>query len=171
MAPVVRTISVSTPIAAKPDTVFALIIDLPGYNKWLPHSTAYKGTTEVSDAPIVVGSKYVEKSPAGTRYGEVSELDFAKRRVAFKQPMRLAIGLELQIRVDMEVKEARAETNSSVGDVSSVVERTVGLEFPWYMVPVAGVVRGQFEEEIKRTMTEMKHYLERQAEERAAEGG
>src|SRR5688572_30069727 len=135
MAPVVRTIRVSTLITANPDTVFALIIDLPGYNKWLPHSTAYKGTTEVSDTPHVVGSKYVERSPAGTRYGEVYQLDHAERHVVFKQPMRLALGLEIQISVDMKVNETREGSTAGVDDVSSVVDRTVTLEFPWYMLP------------------------------------
>ncbi|KAF4948805.1 hypothetical protein FGADI_9362 [Fusarium gaditjirri] len=160
MTPVVRTIQVSTPIAANPDSAFALIIDLPGYNDWLPHSTAYKGITEVSDTPIVVGSKYVERSPAGTRYGEVYQLDPAQHHVAFKQPMRLALGLEIQIRVDMKVNEIREESTAGVDNVSSVVDRTVTLEFPWYMLPMAGVIAGQFEEEINRTMTEMKKYLE-----------
>ena len=163
MTPVVRTIRVSTAIAAHPDTVFALIIDLPGYNNWLPHSTAYKGTTEVSDTPITIGSKYVERSPAGTRYGEVFQLDHAQRHVAFKQPMRLALGLEIQIRVDMKVSQIGKGSDAGTGIESCVVDRTVRLEFPWYMSPVAGVVAGQFEVEIKRTMSEMRNYLEREA--------
>jgi hypothetical protein len=77
--------------------------------------------------------------------------------------MRLALGLEIQIRVDMKVNEIRGGSTADVDDVSSVVDRTVTLEFPWYMFPVAGVVTGQFEEEINRTMTEMRKYLERQA--------
>jgi hypothetical protein len=167
MAPVVRNIHVSTAIAADPDAVFALIIDLPAYNDWLPTSTAFKGTTEVSDTPIVVGTKYVERSPSGTRYSEVVELDHAQRHVAFRQPMRLALGMGIQIRVDMKVNDTTAGTAQGVHlsgvHLSSVVDRRVTLEFPWYMSPVAGVITGQFEKEIKRTMSEMRRYLERQA--------
>lgn len=164
MPSVVRTIAVLMPIAARPDTVFALIIDLPGYNEWLPHSAAYKGTTEVSDTPIVVGSKYIESSPSGTRYGEVCQLDHAQRHVVFKQPMRLALGLEIEIRVDMKVNESREGSAAGVEDVTSVVDRTVTLGFPWYMLPVAGLITAQFKEEINRTMAEMRRHLERHPE-------
>ncbi|KPI40470.1 uncharacterized protein AB675_7813 [Cyphellophora attinorum] len=167
MTPDVRTIRVSTPIAADPDAVFALIIDLPGYNDWLPTSSAYKGTTEVTDTPIVVGTKYIERSPSGTRYGEVCELDHVQRHVAFKQPMRLIFGLEIRIRVDMKVSDTTAGAAQGIHlsgvHLSSVVDRTVTLDFPWYMFPVAGVISGQFEQEIKRTMSEMRKYLENQA--------
>jgi hypothetical protein len=164
MAHVFRTIQVSTPIAANPDTVFALIIDLPGYNNWLPQSAAYKGTTEVSDTPIVVGSKYVERSPSGTRYGEVDQLDHSRRHVVFKQPMRLALGLEIRISVDMRVDESRGGSSADADGVSSIVDRTVTLEFPWYMLPAAGFITGQFDVEIKRTMAEMRKYLEGQVD-------
>ncbi|KAL2212465.1 hypothetical protein CC79DRAFT_1393692 [Sarocladium strictum] len=164
MSSVVRTILVATLIAASPYTVFALIIDLPAYNEWLPHSTAYKGTTEVSDTLIVVGSKYIERSPSGTRYGEVCQLDHAQGHVVFRQPMRLALGLEVQIQVDMKVNEARGKRAAGVEAVTSVVDRTVTLDFPWYMLLVAGLVTAQFKEEIDRTMTEMRRYLERHTE-------
>lgn len=163
MTSLVRTVETSTPIAADPDEVFALIIDLPGYNDWLPHSAAYKGTTEISGNPLTVGSKYVERSPSGTRQGEVVQLDHAQRHVAFKQPMRLIPGLTIQIRVDMKVNEVGGEGSTDVRAVSCVVDRTVALQFPWYMLPVAGVITGQFEEEIKRTMTEMKNHCEKRA--------
>lgn len=151
-----RVISVTTPIAAPPSVIFSLIIDLPGYNDWLPSSTAFKGTTSVSETPIRAGTTYVEESPAGTRRGKVTVLDEEARHVRFEQPMRMKpylLGVEIGITVDMKVLEGGQQG-------SGVVEREVTLEFPWIMSPVAGLVTRQFETEVKRTMSVMKAHLE-----------
>ena len=66
MAAGTHTIAVTTTVAAEADTIFALLIDLPGYSTWLPQSTAYKGTTEISDNPIKVGSQYIERRTSVT---------------------------------------------------------------------------------------------------------
>ncbi|KAF5702935.1 hypothetical protein FMUND_13247 [Fusarium mundagurra] len=162
MAPITRKVTVSTPIACPADTIFQLIIDLPGYNSWLPQSPAFKGTTEVSDTPIKVGSTYVERSPSGTRYGEVVLLDERERHVLFHQPMRLALGLQFDVQVDMKVED-RDESNGSEPArlKSSIVNREVTLRFPVYMYPVVGYIYKNFETEILRTMKEMKKHLER----------
>lgn len=156
MASLTRTIVVKTPIAATPSKTFSLIIDLPGYNTWLPSSPAFKGTTEVSETPIRAGSTYVENGPAGTRYGTVTLLDEGDRHVRFSQPMKMKpafLGVEIDITVDMKVLEA-AEADGSV------VVREVTLVFPWVMGLIIGSVAGQFEVEIKRTMEVMKRHLE-----------
>lgn len=150
-----RVIAVSTPIAADPSAVFALIVDLPGYNKWLPSSPAFKGTTTVSETPVRVGTTYVEESPAGTRRGKVVALDNDARHVRFAQPMDMKprfLGIKLDIIVDMKVLDE--------GEGGSVVEREVTLVFPWIMALAVGFVTKQFDVEIRRTMAIMKGHLE-----------
>lgn len=152
---ITRVISVSTPIAAAPSTVFALIIDLPGYNTWLPSSSAFKGTTSISETPIQVGTTYVEQGPAGTRYGKVVALDNEARHVRFAQPMGLKpefLGIQFDIAVDMKVNNGEED--------GSVVEREVTLVFPWIMGLAVGYITKQFDTEIRRTMAIMKGHLE-----------
>lgn len=150
-----HTITVSTTIAADPDAIFALIIDLANYDKWLPQSAAFKGTTEISDNPIRVGTKYVERSPDGTRYGEVLSLDTAMRHVRFHQPLKIwpeFLGLQIDVIVDMKVVEkAKGE---------SEVQREVVLTLPWIFGPLSGSITSQFEVEIRRIMKELKAHFE-----------
>src|SRR3712207_5423728 len=77
-----------TEIAAAADDVFATIVDLRGYGRWLPQSADYKGTVEISDGEVGEGTTYVERSPTGIRHGRITEFE-RPTRVAFHQPMTL----------------------------------------------------------------------------------
>jgi uncharacterized protein YndB with AHSA1/START domain len=91
-----------TDIHATPERVFSLLADLRDYDRWLPNSSAFRGTHRISDGPIGVGTTYVEPGPFGTRHGKVTEFE-PPRRLAFEQPMtgRLevlgVIGIRLQM--------------------------------------------------------------------------
>ncbi len=80
--------------------VFALLADLRDYPRWLPRSSAFKGTVQISDGPIGVGTTYVEPGPLGTRFGTVTAY-VPPARLDFRQPMTLkpaalgVIGIEL----------------------------------------------------------------------------
>lgn len=75
-------------IRASADRVFSLLVELRDYDRWLPPSTAFHGTSTISDGPIAVGTTYVEPGPMGVRHGVVTRL---VRPVAldFEQPMTL----------------------------------------------------------------------------------
>jgi uncharacterized protein YndB with AHSA1/START domain len=75
-------------IGATADRVFSLLADLRDYDRWLPGSPAFHGTSRISDGPIAVGTTYVEPGPLGTRHGVVTQLD-RPTRLAFEQPMTL----------------------------------------------------------------------------------
>ena len=75
-------------IRASAERVFALLVDLRDYGRWLPRSSAYKGTTTISDGPIAAGTTYVERSPFGTRRGTITEC-VAPTRLDFEQPMTM----------------------------------------------------------------------------------
>ena len=49
-----------TEIHSTAATVFGVIVDLRGYDRWLTPSTAYAGTTDISADPIAAGTTYVE---------------------------------------------------------------------------------------------------------------
>jgi uncharacterized protein YndB with AHSA1/START domain len=97
---VVIELSFEADIAASAERVFALLADLRNYGQWLPPSSAFYGTTEISDGPVGVGTTYVERSPVGVRHGVVTAL-VRPTRLDFEQPMTLkprllgSIGIKL----------------------------------------------------------------------------
>jgi uncharacterized protein YndB with AHSA1/START domain len=117
-------ISVTTDINAPAEKVFDVITDLQSYSKWLPDSTAFKGTTEVSNTPVKLGTTYVESTPGGVRSGKVLEFE-RPLKVVFHQPMKLnpvSEGLVIDIKVEVILKEK--------GERVTTVERNVYLEYP-----------------------------------------
>lgn len=68
------------------ETIFNLIVDFGGQERWLGKSSAFRGTHEVSSDPVVLGTTYREPGPLGVRHGEVVEFE-RPTRVAFHQPM------------------------------------------------------------------------------------
>ncbi|KAH6693579.1 hypothetical protein F5X68DRAFT_247918 [Plectosphaerella plurivora] len=155
MALITRTISLSQEIAINPSRAFACITDLAGYNTWLPQSDAFKGTTEISDNPIKVGTRYIETSPNGTRYGEVTALDEGSCHVRFHQPLKARpeiMGLQIDIVVDMRVDEGPHG--------GCVLQREMALGFPWIMWPLVGFITRQVELEVRRVVQVLKEHLE-----------
>lgn len=63
-------------------------MELREYDRWLPRSAAFKGTTEISAGPIAVGTTYVERGPLGIRHGRLTELE-RPTRLNFEQPMTM----------------------------------------------------------------------------------
>ena len=158
--PADRTINLTLDISAPADAVFGALIDLPGYNSWLPQSGVFKGTTEVSDTPLKTGSTYVEHSPSGTRFGEAEEVDFEGRHVVFHQPMKLrpfVLGIELDVTVDMRVTELEQD---GVRSPRCRLDRQIRLGIPLPLRLVAGTVEKQFRDESWRTMQLLKEHLE-----------
>ena len=156
MAPSIRTVQLSIDIQCPPDKVFAAVVDLPSYNEWLPKSDSFQGTTEFSETPVRTGTKYVEHSALGTRYGEVQKLDEAGHHVIFYQPMKMKpffLGMELDITVNMNVLPADGD--------GSVLKREVRVQIPALLGLGGGVIEKKFEVESWRTMEVLKAYLEK----------
>jgi uncharacterized protein YndB with AHSA1/START domain len=139
-------------IHASAETVFAILVDLRHYDRWLPTSDAFHGTTEISEGPITVGTTYVEHSPSGTRAGRVTEL-VAPTRVAFEQPMTMkprALGT-IGIRLGHTL---------TPGDGSVHVRRTLELALPVQLRLARPVVRRQFVAENERMMKALQAFAE-----------
>jgi uncharacterized protein YndB with AHSA1/START domain len=77
-----------TEIRASAERVFSLLVELRDYDHWLPRSASFRGTIEISQGPIAVGTTYVEPGPLGTRYGRLTEL-VRPMRLNFEQPMTM----------------------------------------------------------------------------------
>jgi hypothetical protein len=70
------------------EKLFDLIIDFRGQDRWLPGSSAFHGTTEISSNPVSLGTTYREPGPFGVRHGVVTEFE-RPLNLTFHQPMTL----------------------------------------------------------------------------------
>ncbi len=75
-------------IRAGAERVFSLLAELRDYDRWLPRSSAFRGTSKISDGPIAVGYDLCRAGTAGTRHGVVTAL-VRPTRLDFEQPMTL----------------------------------------------------------------------------------
>ncbi len=50
-------------VAAPPGLLFGLLSDLPHYDRWLPPSGQFAGTTDVELYPVQLGSRYHDGKP------------------------------------------------------------------------------------------------------------
>ena len=85
-----------TDIAAQADihcpagTIFDLITDFRGQDRWLTQSSAFRGTTAVSSDPVRLGTTYREPGPFGVRNGTVTEFE-RPAKITFHQPMTMKL--------------------------------------------------------------------------------
>jgi uncharacterized protein YndB with AHSA1/START domain len=140
---------IETEIGASAERVFSLLVELRDYDRWLPRSSAFHGTSKISDGPIEV-----EPGPLGTRHGIVTRL-IRPTHLDFEQPMLLkprivgAIGIKLFHRLTPE------------GDHVHVLRR---LELsPEGPIRVAmPLVISSFRSENERMMKTLKTFTERE---------
>jgi uncharacterized protein YndB with AHSA1/START domain len=148
-------ISATTDINAPVQKVFDVVTDLQSYSKWLPDSAAFKGTTEVSDTPIKLGTTYVESSPSGVRSGKVVELE-RPSNVVFHQPMKLNNpaweGLVIDIKAEVILKEK--------GEGVTSVVRNVHLGYPEPLLELKTAFDKGADEEGARVMDLLKKHVE-----------
>jgi uncharacterized protein YndB with AHSA1/START domain len=141
-------------IAAPRSKVFAVLTDLPAFSEWLPQSSAFKGTTSVSESPVKLGTTYLEPGPVGLRKGEVVEFE-EPSKVTFHQPMSMKpyfLGIVLDVRVEMVLKEGEGG--------GTILERNVKLGYPAVFRPFKGLVDEEFRKESWRTMELLKKHAE-----------
>ncbi len=141
-----------TDIAARAETVFDLLSDLRGYDRWLPGSQSFHGTTEISDGPIGVGTTYVEPGPTGVRRGRITAYD-RPTRLGFEQPMTLKPRAAGTIHIDLLL------TLTPAGD-SVHLKRTVDLTFSGPVRFAQGLVKRAFVSENARMLRALKDYAE-----------
>jgi uncharacterized protein YndB with AHSA1/START domain len=148
----VARIRQETEIEAAADQVFAAIVDLRGYDRWLPTSSEFKGITDISSDPIALGTTWVEPGPNGVRHGAVTEFE-PPTRVTFHAPMRLEprfLGI-----IDITVSLRLTPTPTSVR-----VRRIVTIGIPWRLKLIQPIVVRRFRMESGRTLRALKAFAE-----------
>ena len=139
-------------IHASPESVFALLVDLRHYDSWLPRSSAFHGTTEISDGPVGVGTTYIEAGPTGVRRGHITEC-VPPARLGFEQPMTMkprGAGV-----VHIRLAHTLTPLTGSVH-----LNRTIHLSFSGPVRFARTLVRRSFVIENDRMMTALKTYAE-----------
>ena len=139
-------------IHAPAEKIFAAIVDLRGYERWLARSEVFEGITDISSDPIALGTTWSERGPNGVRHGTVTDLE-VPTRVTFHAPMTMSPRL-LGV-IDITVSLTLTPTPTSVR-VSRVV--TVGI--PWALKLVQPLVVRQFRVESGRTLLALKRFAE-----------
>lgn len=138
-------------IRCSSETIFDLIVDLRGQERWLGMSSAFRGTQEISSGPVVLGTTYREPGPFGVRHGEVVEFQ-RPTSVAFHQPMtgRFNTGT-----IDVLMRY----TLTPAGD-STHVRRVVTLEVPRSLRLLRPVLVRAFGHESRRTLLALKAHAD-----------
>jgi uncharacterized protein YndB with AHSA1/START domain len=139
-------------IAASIETIFAAVVDLRGYDRWLTRSSEFPGITEISAEPIALGTTWSERGPTGVRHGTVIEFD-APVGVTFHQPMTMSprfLGV-----IDITVSLTLTPQSTSV-----LVRRTVTVGIPWPLKVVQPFVVRRFRAESGRTLLALKRFAE-----------
>ena len=139
-------------IVASAENIFAAIVDLRGYERWLPTSNVFEGITDISSDPVALGTTWAEPGPNGVRHGTVTEFE-SPTRVTFHQPMTMRprfLGV-----IDISVSLTLTPSPRSVH-----VRRVVTFRVPWPLKLVQPFVVRQFAAESGRTLVALKNFAE-----------
>ena len=94
------TVTLDVDIARPPSAVFDALTRLGRLRGRIESSSTYRGTVDVSDDPVRVGSTYVDRTPIGRLQGEVLALE-ENSRVVFRQATARG-DLDVRITYDLE---------------------------------------------------------------------
>ena len=139
-------------IRCSAETIFDLIVDFAGQHRWLPKSSAFHGTGDISSNPVTLGTTYREPGPFGVRDGVVTEFE-RPTKITFHQPMTLKLHsgtLDVTVRYTL-----------TPGSGSTHVNRVVTLGIPWALRLFQPVLAREFRVESGRTLLALKAYADK----------
>ena len=141
-------------IAAPIEKIFAAIVDLRGYDRWLAKSKVFEGITDISSDPVALGTTWSEPGPNGVRHGTVTVFD-APTRVTFHQPMTMSPRF-------LGVIDITVSLNMTPKPTSVHLQRVVTIGIPWLLKLVQPLVVRQFRVESARMLLALKRFAESQ---------
>jgi uncharacterized protein YndB with AHSA1/START domain len=138
-------------IGCPAETIFDLIADFKGQDRWLTTSSAFRGTTAISSDPVVLGTTYTEPGPFGVRHGTVTEFE-RPAKITFHQPMTMRLHAGT---VDITLRYTLTPAGGSTH-----VTRVVTIEIPWSLKVIQPVIIRAFRVESGRTLLALKAYAD-----------
>jgi len=143
-----------TYIAGPPETIFDLVADMPNYGKWLPDSSAFGGTIDVTPYPVRLGTTYVDAGPI-LKPGSVTEYDRPKH-ISFHHTVQMRKSF-LNTDIDAQIRYSFDAENGGTH-----VDRKLALTFDLHGVSslVLPILLLGFRKENNRTLAALKRYVE-----------
>ena len=141
-------------IAAPPELVFDLVADMPNYGKWLPDSSSFGGTVDVTPYPVRLGTTYLDAGPI-QKPGKVTEFD-RPRRIAFRHTVMIRSPITTD--VDARVRYTFEPSHGGTA-VLRELDLTIDLRGPLKLLRPA--LLWGFRKENVRTLACLKRHVER----------
>lgn len=153
-----RDLRFTTQIRGAPETVFNLVADMPRYGRWLPDSSAFGGTVDVTPYPVRLGTTYLDAGPV-LKPGSVTEFD-PPRHISFHHTVQLR---KSPLNTDID---ARIRYIFESHDGGTFVERRLVLTFNLHKFSrlALPIILHGFRKENDRTLAALKRYVESHAE-------
>jgi len=151
-----RDLRFTTHILGSPETIFDLVADMPNYGRWLPDSSAFGGTVDVTPYPVQLGTTYLDAGPI-LKPGTVTEFD-RPNHISFRHTVQLREG---PLNTDVN---ARIRYTFDPRDGGTLVERELVLTFGLHGIlrlALPFILYG-FRKENDRTLAALKRYVEGQ---------
>ena len=131
--------------------VFERIADMPNYKDWLPNSSAFGGTKDVSPYPVQLNTHYLDYGPQGERPGVVNFYE-QYSKLGFRHTM-LITNLGLNLDTDIQIIY-HFQDNNGITSVERQLAMTItGSKFSMLAVPL---VKMAFIRENRRIMRALK---------------
>jgi hypothetical protein len=115
-----------------------MIIDFRGQDRWLPRSSAFRGTTEMSSDPVALGTTYREPGLLGVRNGRVTE---------FERPVKITFHQPMTIRLHSGTVDVLLRYTLAPEAQVTRVKRVVTIGIPWSLKPLRPVLVRAFRTE------------------------
>ena len=140
-------------LAGPPETVFDLVADMPNYGRWLPDSSAFGGTVDVTPYPVRLGTTYLDAGPI-EKPGKVIEFD-RPRHLGFRHTVKIRSPIETD--VDARIRYTFEPSQGSTAVVREL-DLIIDLRGPLKLLTPL-LLRG-FRKENVRTLACLKRYVE-----------
>ena len=142
-------------IAGPPEAIFDLVADLPNYGRWLPGSSSFARTVDVTPYPVRLGTTYLETG-AIEKPGKVTEFD-RPRHIGFQHTVQI----RSPIHTDVEAR-IRYTLEPSQGGTAVLRELDITYELRGLLKLLNPVLLAGFRKENLRTLACLKRYVEGQ---------
>ena len=140
-------------IAGSPEVVFDLVADMPNYGKWLPDSSAFGGTIDVTPYPVRLGTTYLDAGPI-QKPGKVTEFE-RPRRIAFRH----TVMIRSPITTDVDAR-IRYTFEPSQGGTAVLRELDLTIDLRGALKLLRPALLWGFRKENVRTLACLKRYVE-----------
>jgi uncharacterized protein YndB with AHSA1/START domain len=134
------------------EKIFDVLIDFRGQDRWLPQSSSYHGTSEISSNPVTLGTTYREPGPFGVRNGTVTE---------FQRPAKLTVHQPMTMKLHAGTADLTMRYTLTPTAESTHVQRVVTLGVPWSLKLFQPLLVRAVRVESRRILLALKAYAEK----------